>query len=517
MKILSDLMHTFHRDPFDWVERTTSGHRTLYPVVDPGIYWEVMRDIAKRDHSSYRDHLPFFWRLSNPDRVPSTYLDVSASGQTLLPVRWAFDNMMPHYANTHGDAHPKARIMTEAVEEVHRDILEFVGADPQEYIALVGGAGATFFANIVASLMPSEQKVVLCADSHHASLVPEQIHYGFNPEHIIPLAVNPETFTIDPDSLKKILQAHGGQIGWLVVTAASNVTGHFNPISEIVKIAHQYGVKVAVDVAQYAAHAPISLLDWNSPDFIYGSGHKMDAPGAPGFGVAKHTVLNRIPTIGGGAQVKVVNMQKTTFTDDLQARWEPGTPNVPGIVMLGAALHTFKAIGMDKVRAHEAKLIQLMLGQMSPLKDVQIYGNKDLNRVSRAGVMTFNVDGLTHDVVARALADYFNIHVRNGCFCSHPQTENLLHIPSGLVEEIRRKIEAGEDLNVPGMIRASMGLYTTPEDIYRLVAAVKWIISHKKKVKEAYVYTQGRHGRNLVRKDGWSVDIKKYNPLPEFY
>ena len=507
MTVSASMRTSLVQNPFAFIEQTTIGHRTLYPICDRAIYDKVLGGDAANDNSSYAQS--FNPRARN--HVPTTYLDVSASGQELRAVEEESKRNKRHYANSHGSAHPKARLMTRRTDQAHKRLLKFTNANPQKYVPLLGGAGATYWANIVASIMDPKMGVILCADSHHASLVPEQIFYGFNPEKIHPLAVDATTYRINPADLEKLLREKADQIGWLVVTAASNVTGHFNPIAEIVEVAHRYGVKVAVDVAQYAAHAPIDLKAWNNPDFIYGSGHKMDAPGSPGFAVATKEVLNRTPTVGGGAQVKIVGMKYTTFTDDLIHRWEPGTPDIEGNQKLDAAMEVFQTIGMDKVREHEAELVRYAMGELSLIGGLTLYGNTDLDLVPRAGVTTFNVEGLHHDIVGRALADYFNIHVRTGCFCSHPQVERLLNLPENSVREIQDAFLRGEDVLIPGMIRASFGLYTTKEDIQRLVKALRWVIENKDMLRDQYYYKTKKDkkgkvkSRDLARRDGWDA------------
>ncbi len=506
MTISASLRANLARNPFSFIEQTTIGLHTLYPIRDRAIYDRVLGVPAANDNSYARAFKP-----GARNHVPTTYLDVSASGQELLAVEQEGQKNKRHYANTHGSSHPKARLMTRRVDQAHTRLLKFTNAKPQKYVPLMGGAGATYWANIAASIMDPKKGVVLCADSHHASLVPEQIFYGFNPEKIHPLAVDATTFRINPKELEKLLEKKADQIGWLVVTAASNVTGHFNPIAEIVKVAHRYGVKVAVDVAQYAAHAPIDLKAWNYPDFIYGSGHKMDAPGSTGFAVVTKQVLDRIPTVGGGAQVKIVGMQHTTFTDDLRHRWEPGTPDIEGMLKLDAAMEVFQTIGMNRVRAHEAELVKYAIDELSLIGGLTLYGNTDLDLVPRAGVTTFNVEGLHHDIVGRALADYFNIHVRTGCFCSHPQVERLLNLPENSVRDIQSAFLRGDDVLIPGMIRASFGLYTTKEDIQRLVKALRWVIENRETLKDQYHYETKKDkkgkvkSRKLVRRDGWDA------------
>ena len=204
------------------------------------------------------------------------------------------------------------------------------------------------------------------------------------------------------------------------------------------------------------------------------SGHKIYAPGSPGVVIARRDLFQGAePEEVGGGMVQDVWLDRYTPTDVLPDREEAGTPNICGAIGLAAALYALDKVGMDLVHAEERELMRYTIARLGEIPDVVIYGDPDLERYERSGAVSFNIRGLHHGLTAAVLNDYFNISVRNECFCAHPYvremvTEALSKLDLDIANE---ELEALAEMQ-RGMVRASFGIYTTREDIDALAAAL---------------------------------------------
>jgi selenocysteine lyase/cysteine desulfurase len=173
--------------------------------------------------------------------------------------------------------------------------------------------------------------------------------------------------------------------------------------------------------------------------------------------------------------------------DKFPDREEAGTPNISGAIGLAASLYALSRVGMDTIAAEEIELIRHTIDELKKLDDVIIYGETDAHVCERAGAVSFNIRGVDHAMTAAALNDYFNIAVRNQCFCAHPYvremiTEVLAEEEDDLSDE---EIEDLAELH-RGMVRASFGIYNTRADVDLLVKAVRHICENKPFYAENY-------------------------------
>src|SRR5579885_2112701 len=255
---------------------------------------------------------------------------------------------------------------------------------------------------------------------HHANLLPWRKHAPKT--ECVP--VDPVRGTLDLNALETALQRNSGNVRLVAVTGVSNVTGIVNDIPTISAMAHHYGAQVLVDAAQAAPHLPIDMRG-DGIDFLVFSGHKIYAPGSPGVLVAPKASLPAEPDEVGGGVVEAVDTLAHRITDRLPDREEAGTPNVLGAIALASSLGTLSGLGMERVWEHERELAALMISGLRVFSEIRIYGDADLERTPRAGVVSFNVEGLHRAIVSKALADYFNIAVRSGRFCAYPYVDAL--------------------------------------------------------------------------------------------
>jgi cysteine desulfurase/selenocysteine lyase len=404
------------------------------------------------------------------------YLDSAASTLMLKVVNDAVSDYLPHYASSHSQTHFGARLAGDCLAWARQRVLRFVDAPDAEYACLFVGAGATAALNKAARLLraarPESQLVLVSGMEHHSNDLPHRkafpgaLHVG--------VAVHGDGAlgAIDLERLRDLLCQHAGRVAYVAITLASNVTGILNPIAEITRLAHEHGAWVLLDAAQALPRVPLSLralLRDGGVDALAFSGHKAYAPGSPGVLVLRRTLLQGLSPdeVGGGMAAEVYRDMFVPHAE-LPAREEPGTPNIVGAVALASALEVLSQIGMDVVREHEAELTQQLLRGLARVPGSVVYGDTNLTRTPRVGVVSFNLRGLDHGFVAAVLNDYHNLALRSGCFCAHPYVRDLLQRDIWALEldderAIKRRL---------GMARASFGLYSTHTDVNRLIEAL---------------------------------------------
>jgi selenocysteine lyase/cysteine desulfurase len=227
-------------------------------------------------------------------------------------------------------------------------------------------------------------------------------------------------------------------------------------------------------------------------DYVIISGHKLYAPGSRGVLVGRRDVFREDRVVGqvGGGAVEYVSTEEVRFKTEATEREEAGTPNIPGTIALGVVARLLKAIGMETVREHEVALVDDALARLGRIPEVVVYGATDTRAVPRAGVIAFNLRHLPHGLVAAALSDYFNIAVRNDCFCAQPYVKEQLRgapdVESACTDDAP---VACDVVRRPGMVRASFGVFTTHDDIAALDDALRWISAHAGALRERYVQT----------------------------
>ena len=423
------------------------------------------------------------------ERGPRVYLDSAASTLMMAPAYEVGHEFLNHYASTHSDLHYAARGASHAFEWAHERVLEFVDANPEEYCSFFAGNGATAgFNRMAASLSRArpERGIVLISEmEHHSNDLPHR-HHNAQAVHVPCMGEFERYGGIDMDKLREIFEEHGENINYIAVTGASNVSGTITPLAEVAKLAHAVGAYLLVDAAQMIAHAPVSM-DQADIDVLVFSGHKIYAPGSPGAVIAKKSILNEIkPAELGGGMVDDVYLEEYMPTATLPDREEAGTPNIVGGIMLGAVLDLLHRVGMDTVREKEIGQIDFAWNGLKSIEGVSVYGPEP-DDVPRTGTIAFNIKGFDHGLTAAALNDYHNIQVRNGCFCAHPYVRELLKRELWAMDIDPDAPNAEADVERKrGMSRASLGLYTTQDDLEKLIDAVRDLAGRREEILANY-------------------------------
>jgi cysteine desulfurase/selenocysteine lyase len=395
------------------------------------------------------------------------YLDSAA---TALKPQAVLDKMAEYYTlystNVHRGLYPLAEQATEEYEKARATVAHFLNAEPNEIvftrsateaINLVAYSFARNFLNptsprlrgvdaskLQRSGVNKGQAIVITEIEHHSNIVP---WYLISTEQDLKLIWWPveEAGTLNLGVLQGILKDQ--KVGLVAVTGMSNVLGTLPDIASIVKTAHKAGAKVLVDAAQLAVHGPIDVKA-QDVDFLALTGHKLYGPTGIGVLYGKSELLDAMPPFeGGGEMIREVRKEEITF-NEIPHKFEAGTPPIAQAIGLGAAIKYLESLGWKAVQKHGRVIAEYAMEKLSAIDGLRIFGPKE-----RGPLVSFVLEGVhPHDL--GTLLGEENIAVRAGHHCAM-----VLH----------------SRLGIPATTRASFGVYTTKDDIDRLVIALKAI------------------------------------------
>jgi selenocysteine lyase/cysteine desulfurase len=388
-------------------------------------------------------------------------LDYAASTPVLRSVADAVWSLLPWYSSVHRGAGFKSILCSEAYESARETVSTFAGARTDDLVIFT--RNTTDAINLLAHCLPRGVEVIYFASEHHANILPWR-RQGIPLELPVPQSAAAALVALDA----ALARGDPSRYRLVTVTGASNVTGEVWPLAEIVSLAHRHGAEVLVDAAQLAPHRPLTMAAWGV-DYLAFSAHKLYAPFGSGVLVGRPERLLRAPPyLAGGGAVEFVTSDDVLWKEDVE-RHEAGTPNVLGAVALAAACR--ELADRSVMAAAEATLLTYAREALLQVPGLTIYTTWDWAD-ERIGVLTFNLAGMHHSLLASVLSAEYGIGTRAGCFCAHPLMLHLLKIDADQANIIRRSISQGVRALVPGAVRASFGLGTTHEDLRALVVAL---------------------------------------------
>lgn len=393
-------------------------------------------------------------------------LDNAASTPPLVDVMRALEEFMPFYSSVHRGSGFKSRLSTRAYDEAHEVVAELVGADTRRN-TVVFLRNSTEAINKVSHCLPEGSLVVTTVMEHHSNDLPWRDH------HNVLYVRSTSDGRLDMDHLEEVLGENAGNVSLVAVTGASNVTGFIQPIHSIARSAHSVGAKILVDCAQLAPHRRIDVLpddDEAHLDFVVLSAHKMYAPFGTGALVGPTDFfLEREPDVSGGGTVKAVTLDGVHW-QGMPHRGEAGSPNVPGAVAMAVAAKVLLEVGFDRIEEHESALACYAMARLKKVEGITVYGNdSEADFHDRVGVIPFNLEGVNHFLLTAILGFEGGVGTRSGCFCAHPYVLHLLGLSPEQVEDWKAGLIAGDDPDIPGMVRMSLGCYSNREDVDRLI------------------------------------------------
>ena len=400
------------------------------------------------DIQQIRSQFPILNREVNGK--PLVYLDNGATSQKPKVVLDVLDEYYEKYnANVHRGIHTLSQEATDLMEESRRKIQKFINAKHDYEIIFTRGTteGINLVSNSLRNVLTADDEIIITEIEHHSNIVPWQLLCQRTGAKLKYIPLTAEGI-LDIEKLDDLLT---DKTKLVCVNQVSNALGVVNPIKTIIEKAHAKGAWVLIDAAQSAPHTVIDVQAMDC-DFLVFSGHKMYGPTGIGILYGKEDILNELPPFhGGGEMIKDVTMEVSTYAC-LPFKFEAGTPDIAGIIGLGAAVDFINSIGMQTIHDYEKELVDYTIQRLSEFDEVEIYA-KD---AEHSGAVSFNLkfDGV-HSSDVGMILDKKGIAVRTGHHCAQP----IMH-----------------HFNIPGTVRASFAVYNTKEEIDTFIDGLKTAI-----------------------------------------
>jgi cysteine desulfurase / selenocysteine lyase len=399
---------------------------------------------AAYDLQKIRPEFPILRQRVN--NRPLVYLDNAATTQK---PRVVIDAITRYYesgnANIHRGVHYLSQHATQEYEASRETVRRFLNAGDASEIVFV--RGATEGINLVAQTLGrthvrAGDEVLITAMEHHSNIVPWQILCGEKGARLRVAPINDAGELI----LDEFTHLLGPRTKIVAVPHVSNALGTINPLHRMVELAHGHNAAVVVDGAQAVPHLPVNVRGLDC-DFYVFSGHKVYGPTGIGVLYGKATLLDAMPPYqSGGDMIRSVTFEKTTY-NKIPYKFEAGTPDISGVIGLGAAINYVNEVGLDRIEIHEQDLLRYATESLSAIPGVRLIGTAK----EKASVLSFVMDGIhPHDI--GTILDEEGIAIRTGHHCAQPVMDRF---------------------GVPATARASLGLYNTREEIDSLVKGIE--------------------------------------------
>lgn len=376
---------------------------------------------------------------------PLVYFDNAATSQKPKVVIDAIANYYNEInANIHRGVHALSQLATDAYEVSRQKIQQHINAKHAYEVLFTAGTthGINLVANGFSAFVKAGDEVIVSAMEHHSNIVPWQMLCERTGAvlKVIPMNEKGELIMQEYDKLLS------DKTKLVAVNHISNSLGTINPIKYIIDKAHAVGAAVLIDGAQAVPHLKVDVQALDC-DFYAFSGHKICGPTGTGVLYGKEEWLNKLPPYqGGGEMIKEVTFAKTTYAD-LPHKFEAGTPNIAGGIVLGTAIDYLNSVGLDNIAAYENELLRYGTERLLEIEDLKIIGTAE----HKTSVISFNI-GTIHPYDIGAIVDKMGIAVRTGHHCTQPVMDFF---------------------KVPGTVRASFAFYNTKEEIDALIEALK--------------------------------------------
>lgn len=424
------------------------------------------------------------------------YADLTATGRYLDFVERWIRRVRGYYANTHTAVSSTGALMTRLREDARAVIARAVHAGPDDLV-LFCGSGATAAAHKLVGLIglriaeplerehhltrhiPPERRPVVFVGpyEHHSNELP----WRETVADVVVIDLAPDG-AIDLADLGRQLAAYGDRplrIG--AFSAASNVTGILSDVPAIARLLHAHGAWAVFDYAAAGPYVPIDMHPADPAeriDALMLSVHKLMAgPQASGVLVAQRDLFRtRVPERPGGGTVSYVSARgEPDYSVDLHEREEGGTPAIMGDIRAGAAFLVKEMLSPKAILEHEIAIARHALARLSAHPNIRILGSTKHDRLA---ILSFNIDGLHHDLVAALLDHLFGIQNRAGCACAGPYGHRLLGVDSDRSERLHALIARGLLALKPGWVRVTLPYYASPADLDFILGAIELVAEH---------------------------------------
>ena len=392
---------------------------------------------------SIRNDFPILNTSVNGNKL--IYLDNAATSQTPNCV---INSISDYYknlnSNIHRGVHSLSQMATEKYEDTRKKFKSHFNAKSSKEIIFT--SGTTHSINLISSgfskFLNKGDEIIVSHLEHHSNIVPWQMLCEKTGAKMLVIPMN-DKGELDLNKFSKILSKRTKVV---FVNHVSNALGTVNDIEKIINLSHNVGASVLIDGAQAVPHfkVDVSKLD---VDFYVCSAHKFCGPTGVGILYGKKEWLEKLPPYqGGGEMIDEVSFEKTTYSD-LPNKFEPGTPNIAGVIASGIALDYINNIGLEEIKEYEDYLLDYATKKLLEINGLKIYGESK----NKTSVISFNI-GDIHPYDIGSLIDNLGIAVRTGHHCAQPIMDYF---------------------KIPGTIRVSFCFYNTTDEIDSLVSALK--------------------------------------------
>lgn len=380
------------------------------PGVEPKTVKSAVRD--QLDVMRLREQFPVLSREVHGK--PLVYFDNAATVQRPLAVIEAMDDFYRRYnANVHRGVHQLSVEASEAFEDSRRAVARLLNAASDREIVFV--RGVTEAINLVANSyarprLKAGDEILITHMEHHANIVPWQMLCE-QTGAVLKVAPINERGELLMDEFADLISERTCLIG---VVHVSNALGTINPVADICRLARERGVPVLVDGAQATPHEKIDVQALGC-DFYCLSAHKMYGPTGIGALWARAEILESMPPWqGGGEMINRVSFEGMTY-NDIPHRFEAGTPDISGAIGLGAAIRWLEEIGVERMKAHEQRLLELATEKMCEIEGLRIIGQA----ADKGPVISFTLEGV-HPNDLGTIIDHHGVAIRTGHHCAMP-------------------------------------------------------------------------------------------------
>lgn len=377
---------------------------------------------------------------------PLVYLDNAATAQKPLPVLRAVDDFyLRQNGNIHRGVHYLSQVATDAYDRSRERVARFLGAAGPREVVFVRGAteGINLVAHGLADVWLQEgDEILLTRMEHHANIVPWQMAAQKTGARIVVAGVTPSGELDLEDFHRKL----GPRTKVLGLVHASNALGTINPVADLARAARREGAVVLVDGCQSAPHFPVDVASLGCDFFVF-SGHKTCGPTGTGVLWGRGEWLDKLPPYQtGGDMIARVSFEEGTTFREPPEKFEAGTPDIAGVIGLGAALDYLENLGAGALAAAERALLDHVTPRLREIPGLTIWGDVE----NKVPVVSFTLDGVhPHDI--GTILDHEGIAVRAGHHCAQPLMKHY---------------------GIPGTARASFAFYNTAAEADALVASV---------------------------------------------
>jgi selenocysteine lyase/cysteine desulfurase len=409
------------------------------------------------------------WRAVLADGSPAQVVQLNNAATTppFVATLDAVAGFLGRYGALHRGAGPRARATCDAVADAIAAIREFIGCPRDNELLFTSNTSTAI--NLLARLLDlAADEVVLTSLVEHTS---NNLPWRYNSAADVGYVLADDTGALDYSDLARQLSKHKGNVRLLAVTGASNLTGFVADLPRLADLAHRADALLFVDAAQLAPHRPIDMAA-DGVDALAFSAHKLYAPFGIGVLSLPARLTDRRPVDPGGGSIDMLDSNGLVWAPPDQ-RHQVGTWNGTGVVAAGASCRAILACGWPRLLDHERELVEYTAARLATVRELTLFVPPERYRADgRIGTFPFSLAGMHHALVAAILEYEYGIEVRAGTICNHRLVRRWFGISDKAQADIARRISAGDRLASYGVVRVSLGLHNTVDDVDAVVEAL---------------------------------------------